>query len=1034
MRLSLATILTLALAIPVSAQVKTQMPEIQESVVKTDGEPAKPAPKPKTIEVDGGPTPTWIWAKAGKTPQKCWLRKEFKTTAISAAMIATCDNGMEVFLNGKRVLSSTEWNTPVKADVTKHLKTGPNDINEIRVDATNEGSVAGFALKLAMKHRGKKNRSYLVSDASWEASLSKDFSKKVGTSTHGKMGVGPWGNVFAKGGATNLASSVPRGVFQLLPGFQVEKLYDVDKGSEGSWVSLTFDDKGRIIASDQGGKGLFRITPSPIGSKEPTKVEKLDVSMTSSQGMLFAFGSLYVSANGGPGSGLYKLTDTTGDDQYDKVEKLKALQGGGEHGPHALRLAPDGESIYVIAGNHTNPPQDFDHSRVPSNWSEDLLLPRQWDARGHARGKLAPGGWIAKTDPAGKTWEIVSTGYRNPYDMDFSPEGELFAYDADMEWDMGSPWYRPTRICHVTSGSEFGWRSGTGKWPAYYVDSLPQVVDIGPGSPVGVSFGTGAKFPEKYQRALYCCDWTFGTMYAVHLTESGSTYVGEREEFLSRTPLPLTDVEIGPDGAMYFTMGGRGTQSGLFRVTYTDPYVESSPSSQNSEPSKLRALRRQIETHHQPGATSREIAAIVMQLRNPDRHIRYAARIAIEHADPAIWRYLVLADSNPQTLITGSVALARQDSKDHAREITEKLVGLDFASLSDSQQLELVRALSLVFVRLGGPDVATASAIAKTFEAHLPSKSPELNRELVQLLVYLNSPTVIDKTLKLLAGPDADSRYSWTEVLARNGGYGGTIAKMLANMPDLDKANYAFALRNMKYGWTLEQRQAYLAYYKKAATKSGGASYQGFLQNAQKDWLAHASETERKALAGQISRNAPKEEDLPKPLGPGREWAMAELLKLAGNGVSGRDYEKGRRAFASSRCISCHRFGGEGGSTGPDLTNVAGRFSYKDLLEATVLPSKVISDQYRASIVETKKGQIITGRLLGEADGKLTILTDPIDITKTREIDKGEVEEITPSPTSLMPEKLLHPLNKEEVLDLIAYLMSRGNPNDPVFK
>ncbi|MBC8290286.1 MAG: c-type cytochrome, partial [Planctomycetes bacterium] len=148
----------------------------------------------------------------------------------------------------------------------------------------------------------------------------------------------------------------------------------------------------------------------------------------------------------------------------------------------------------------------------------------------------------------------------------------------------------------------------------------------------------------------------------------------------------------------------------------------------------------------------------------------------------------------------------------------------------------------------------------------------------------------------------------------------------------------------------------------------------------------------------------------------------------------GRDYEKGLRAFASSRCISCHRLGGEGGSTGPDLTNVAGRFSYKDLLEATVLPSKVISDQYRASIVETKKGQIITGRLLGEADGKLTILTDPIDITKTREIDKGEVEEITPSPTSLMPEKLLHPLNKEEVLDLIAYLMSRGNPNDPVFK
>ena len=1035
MKLTVALVLAsilISAAGPVAAQVKTQLPEVQESVVKSeDGTPQPAAPRPKAIDISGGPAPNWIWAKADQTPQACWLRKEFETTARSGAVIATCDNGMEVFLNDQRILSSNEWGTPVRADVAKHLKQGRNTF---LVKATNEGNVAGFALKLVM-NPGEKNKSYLISDSSWEASLSKDFSKIVDTTTHGKMGVGPWGDVFSKpNGGAGLVSRVPRDVFQLLPGFQVEKIFDVDKDTEGSWVSMTFDDKGRIIASDQGGKGLFRITPSPIGSDKPTTVEKLKVSMTSAHGMLFAFGSLYVSANGGPGSGLYRLTDTTGDDQYDKMEKLKAIHGGGEHGPHALRLSPDGKSIYLIAGNHTDPPQNFDASRLPSNWSEDLLLPRQWDARGHAAGKLAPGGWIAKTDPDGKTWEIVSTGYRNPYDMDFSPEGELFAYDADMEWDMGSPWYRPTRICHVTSGSEFGWRSGTGKWPAYYVDSLPQVVDIGPGSPVGVAFGTGAKFPYKYQRALYCCDWTFGTIYAVHLTESGSSYVGEREEFLSRTPLPLTDVEIGPDGAMYFTMGGRGTQSGLFRVTYTGDGVNTAPGSPNLEPGVQRGIRQKIEAHHKKGATAKDVDWLWQFLANEDRHIRYAARVAIEHADPKLWQGKVLSETSPEALITASVALARQGSKESARAITEKLAGLDFTSLDDSQQLDLVRALSLVFVRLGGPDAATAAALAKSFDAHYPAKSTDLNRELVQLLVYLNSPTVIDKTLKLLAAPDGDSAYDWTEVLARNGGYGGTIAQMLANMPDLNKAHYAFALRNMKYGWTLEQRQAYLAYYKEAATKTGGASYQGFLANAQKDWLAHASETERKALEGQISLNAPKEEELPKPFGPGKEWAMAELLKLAGNGVSGRDYEKGRRAFASSRCISCHRFGGEGGSTGPDLTNVAGRFSFKDLLEATVLPSKVISDQYRASIIETKNGQIVTGRILSEVDGKLTVLTDPVDITKTKEIASGDVEEITPSPTSLMPEKLLHPLSEDEILDLIAYLMSRGNPDDPVFK
>ena len=78
---------------------------------------------------------------------------------------------------------------------------------------------------------------------------------------------------------------------------------------------------------------------------------------------------------------------------------------------------------------------------------------------------MAPGGWIAQVSPDGQDWQLVANGFRNEYDIAFSPEGELFTYDADMEWDVGSPWYRPTRVNHVTSGAEFGWRSGTGKWP-----------------------------------------------------------------------------------------------------------------------------------------------------------------------------------------------------------------------------------------------------------------------------------------------------------------------------------------------------------------------------------------------------------------------------------------------------------------------------------------------------------------------------------------------------------------------------------------
>ena len=61
-------------------------------------------------------------------------------------------------------------------------------------------------------------------------------------------------------------------------------------------------------------------------------------------------------------------------------------------------------------------------------------------------------------------------------------------------------------------------------------------------------------------------------------------------------------------------------------------------------------------------------------------------------------------------------------------------------------------------------------------------------------------------------------------------------------------------------------------------------------------------------------------------------------------------------------------------------------------------------------------------------------MTDPVEASKIGEIAKGEVEEVAPSKVSLMPTGLLDKLNRDEVLDLLAYLLSRGNPNDQIFQ
>ncbi|UJH90576.1 hypothetical protein LZ575_17580 [Antarcticibacterium sp. 1MA-6-2] len=185
-------------------------------------------------------------------------------------------------------------------------------------------------------------------------------------------------------------------------------------------------------------------------------------------------------------------------------------------------------------------------------WDYDNLFPEIKDPRGHANDREAPGGWIAKVDSLGQHWELISAGFRNPFDIAFNEAGDLFVYDSDMEWDFGLPWYRPTRVVHATSGSEFGWRTGNGKWSPVYADNLPPAINIGQGSPTNLVSGGDANFPEKYRNALFGFDWSFGIIYAIFPEPSGASYTAQAEEFLSGSPLPLTDGVIGPDGALYF--------------------------------------------------------------------------------------------------------------------------------------------------------------------------------------------------------------------------------------------------------------------------------------------------------------------------------------------------------------------------------------------------------------------------------------------------------------------------------------------------
>jgi putative heme-binding domain-containing protein len=1033
MRTVTLAFLSLALCTFVSAADEFKQKPVVAPMVERGAEPAPPKVDVAAADWAGrfakAPATSWIWG--ADQNKKYFLRKAFTAGPRAARVRFTCDNKVTLFLNGTQVGASDDWQAPVEVDVSKLLVEGEN---VLEAEVTNDGGAAGFLFQMASV-RDKGELSFIVSDSSWTTSTRRKDTKGPAAKELAKYGDQPWGKVFENTSSAQPNSKVPANTFVTLPGFKVEKLFTVPQKELGSWVSITADDKGRLIASDQGGLGLVRITPGKVGTEEETKVERIPAKVTAAQGLLWHNGALYVVCNGGPGSGLYRVTSSKGDDTLDKVEKLKALPGGGEHGPHAVRLGPDGKSLYVVCGNHTRPPENFDHSRLPKNWNEDHLLPRQWDAGGHARGILAPGGYVVKTDLDGKTWELVTSGYRNAYDFAFNADGEMFVYDADMEWDMGMPWYRPTRVNHATSGSELGWRSGTGKWPAYYVDSLPAMVDIGPGSPVGVEFGYGAKFPAKFQKALFICDWTFGTMYAVHIEPSGATYKATKEEFLSRTPLPLTDLCINQaDGAMYFVIGGRGAQSELFRVTYVGK-ESTDKVAYKTKPTPQLELLKQVEAFHRPAVDpAKAVAFLLPLLGHEDRFIRYAARVALEHQPVKFWLDK-LPTTGANAVIGGAVALARQENTSAQPRVLALLGNLDFAKLTESEQLDLLRAYQLAFTRTGESAKDVAAALLKKLDPLFPAKSDLVNRELAQVLVYLKSPTIVEKVCAELQKPSKPlSQEGLDELLLRNRGYGGTIANMLKNAADQQKLSYFFTLRNATVGWNAERWKAYYGFLKEAQTKSGGASFQGFLKNIEKDAFANASDSDRLAIEASGLRPAYKAPELPKPIGPGKKWTTEDVVALEAKLKSGRNFKNGERAFAAARCIVCHRFGGDGGATGPDLSQVAGRFGIKELAESIVEPSKVISDQYKASVVRTTDDKTITGRIVNDAGGKYTIVTDPEDSSKVVELKKDDVASVKPSNISLMPENLINALNENEVLDMLAYMLSRGDPNHAMFK
>ncbi len=891
------------------------------------------------------------------------------------------------------------------------------------------------------------------------------------------------------------------GPYEVPPGFVVESAADPDQ--VGSLIQVTFDADGHPVVSKERGHPVRLLDRDGDGVFEGEQVVSDQVE--NCQGIWFDGSTLYANCTN-PEDGeayLFRLPDTDGDGVADSRELVVQYLGRiGEHGPHDMRRAPDGSTTLML-GNHTFVPPDRIAADSPLNgYTESQLLDRYMDARGHAVGRMAPGGAVFRINDGGASFSLLFGGFRNPYNHAYNYDGEVFTFDSDMEWDINLPWYREVRSVHGIPSADYGWRTGSGKFPAYYVDSLPPVDDLGRGSPVGVDFYHSYAYPAEYFDAFLQGDWSRGRVVLSKFKRVGATYelAEPATDFIYGEPLNVTDLAVGPDGLVYFTMGGRQTRGGFYRVVYkgyranserrpsegilsvvrqpqplsafSDTYFQNTQASMGdawgadlkalvlddlaetpdriqalhllqrygpkpdaplirsayeSEDASLRAAAIYVVGQHGSDRAkqiaadaladadpfvARRAAEALMRMGDPafaetrdlyallgsaDRFLRWSGRVALEETPRESWQDLVVNEADPLTSAVGMLGLVRTaETTIQLEAVFEKALSLlRKDGLDPMIEASLLRVFHLACIESsGGCRQSLRDQLYDIVAPRFPSEEEMLNREYALTMAYANRPQAIGSILAQIPAGDENQQL---------------------------QIHYVYCLREIKIGWTAEQKRTLVDWFRKAKNWRGGASFVGFINRLFESSLDFFDPQEKQTAYAAVPDFAPiDDEEALKRLRRRGDHVQPNIFARRGGTSLYSEQEvfeymmydpmttvasidKGREIFEEA-CARCHRYGDIGKDYGPDLTTIANRFTRSDMLEATLWPSREISSQYSSWRIETND-DVYSAMILEEDDEAVTVLLP--DLERPIKIGRANIVDMRESDVSIMPEGLL---------------------------
>ena len=243
-----------------------------------------------------------------------------------------------------------------------------------------------------------------------------------------------------------------------------------------------------------------------------------------------------------------------------------------------------------------------------------------------------------------------------------------------------------------------------------------------------------------------------------------------------------------------------------------------------------------------------------------------------------------------------------------------------------------------------------------------------------------------------------------------------------------------YALRTISEGWTEETRNQAVAWFDRGREMAGAASMEGFINNMWDSLLTHLPETERviaqerkaKALAERAEKAAALLAEMEGEAGTANSdlaqmsfEELSDYLEYDPMAYREQKLEDGEKVFLRARCANCHVFGTKGNGGGPDLSTVTSRFRRRDMLEAIMYPSKVVSDQYTGLELELDDFSTVTGMVVGENESTLTLITVH---GERMEIPRETITKQTIAEKSIMPEGLLNTMSLRDLVNLVYFL------------